>query len=514
MKRKTLHSSSLVFLGRSTLLNFLFALEAGIALVLDLVIAAVLGFSTTSDLLYAAWMLPQMIGRGIFQSLTAALMGLFLHQKNKMTAYNHAITVIAAAGILTAALFSLTSGLWLPISVPGIAGDIGSEAVPLAGIFSLMIAFLAIAETLRAVFYRENKKWWPTLSRFIAGLTTVSFVLFAGYKQNLALVAIAITAGTALEAAMDLAGFRWLLGFKIKLLWPNKDLRKEMRSVIGAPLLGSSVRVVAGTVERALASLLLPGSVVAVTYANRIINALDRLVFRGFVITTVQMHEGKKKLDLRANIRLVVIVALPITLIFAVLLQPLITVLFARGRFTSADVQTLTLVLQLYTPAILGIALTRIPFGLAYAQKHTKAILGFFVLSSITLILSEALFILAGLELYSFGLGYTLSIWVAYIWLYRLILKPRQTRLMNWIEIAQFVLIALIALAGTYWVTSLVRQRIFDSQQADWLILAFGIAGCACALVVAAVALRLEEARFIIRRALKSMGKGGRGTKT
>jgi len=62
---------------RSAVLNGLFAIEAGSMFLLDIALAATLGLGARSDILYAAWSLPLIIGRGAFQSLTNSLIGLF-----------------------------------------------------------------------------------------------------------------------------------------------------------------------------------------------------------------------------------------------------------------------------------------------------------------------------------------------------------------------------------------------------------------------------------------------------
>lgn len=493
------HLLPLSFLGRSGLLNALFALEAGANFLRDIIIAATFGLGVQSDALYAAWMLPQTLGRGVFQTLTNSFMGLFADQEDHVAAYNQAITVIAVVSLPLAALLSVTSPWWLPLTILSAAPKTRFVAIPLAGVLAWLIGFLALAETFRAIYYREGHWWLPSLARLVGGLVAIGLVLAAGWERNLPLAAWGVTIGAGLEALIGFVGLRWLLGLRFHPLWPEGGRWIEMGTVVGAPLAGQGVRVLAGAAERALASLLPPGSITVVTYANRIISTLERFVFRGFVIATIHMHPSEGKTDFRAHFRLVTLIALPISIVFAVLSHPLIAVVFGRGRFMVEDVQTLALALQVYAPAILGIALTRIPFGLAYARKQGGVVFGYFISVSSVLVLAEALFIYLGLGLRAFGLGYTLAIGLAFAWLYYSVLRPQRQRILSWADSARLLAVGLSAWIGTALLASLAGRWVVNAQWTNWLILAAGAGGCGCFLIIAAYILKLDEARQVLR---------------
>lgn len=490
---------SLSFLGRSVTLNSLFVLEAGANFFLDLVIAAAFGLGTHSDALYAAWMPPQKLGRGVFQTLTNSLMGLFADQKDCSAAYNQAITVISAVSLPMAALFSAASSWWLPLTVPGATLETRLAAIPLAGVLAWLTGFLALAETFRAIYYREGCWWLPSLARLVGGAVAIGLVLAARRGENLSLVAWGLTAGAGLEAFISFVCLRWLLGLRYRPLWPERSKWWEMGTVVGMPLAGQGVRMLAGVAERALASLLPPGSITVVTYTSRIINTLERLVFRGFVIATIHMHPSEGKTNLRARFRLIMLIALPISIIFVALSRPLVAVIFSRGRFTVEDVQTLALALRMYAPAILGIALTRIPFGLAYAKKQGSVVFGFFAVSSVVLVLAEAVFIHLGLGLRAFGLGYTLAIWLDFAWLYSFVLRPQRGCIWAWTDGARLLAVGLSAWIGTALLASLAGRQVIGSPWTDWLTLAAGSGGCGVLVVAAAYILNLDEVKQLLQ---------------
>lgn len=490
---------SLSFLRRSVALNSLFVLEAGANFLLDLVVAATFGLSANSDALYAAWVLPQVIGRGVFQSLTNSFMGLLADQEDRAAAYNQAITVIAVVSLPLVALLSVASSWWLPLTIPAAAPETRLVAIPLAGVLAWLTGFLALAETFRAIYYREDCWWLPSLARLVGGVVAIGLALAARGEKNLSLVAWGLTAGAGLEALIGFVGLRWLLRLRYRPLWPERGKLREMGTVVGAPLAGQGVRVLAGVAERALASLLPPGSITVVTYANRVISTLERFIFRGFVIATIHVHPSESKANVRTHFRLVTLIALPISTVFAVLSRPLVAVVFGRGHFTVEDVQTLAMALQIYAPAILGIALTRIPFGLAYARKQAGVVFGFFAVFSAALVLAEVLFIHLGLDLRAFGLGYTLAIGLAFGWLYYSVLRLQREFFWSWADSARLLVVGLSAWVGTAVLASLAGQWVISSRWADWLTLSAGAGGCVVFLVAAAYVLKLDEARQVLR---------------
>ena len=223
------------FLRRSVLLNGLFAVEGASMFLLDVVLAAALGLGSRSDSLYAAWSLPLTIGRGAFQSLTNSLIGLFAEAEDDNVAYSQSVTVIGVLSLAAAALMSLTSRWWFPLSVPGADAATRQAGVPLAAILAWLIALLALAETQRAIYYRLERVTFPSLTRVFGALAAIVLILLAARQQNLTLAAYGLVLGAAVEMLLGFAGLLWL-GVRPRLAWPPAAL-------IAAGLVGSALLV-------------------------------------------------------------------------------------------------------------------------------------------------------------------------------------------------------------------------------------------------------------------------------
>lgn len=484
---------------RSTLLNVLFALEGGAGFLLDLVVAAVFGMSAQSDALYAAWLVPQALGRGIFQGLTNSFLGLFADQRNDASDYNRAITIVLSLALPLAAVLSVSGSLWLPLTIPAAPLETKYAAVPLVRILAFIIGFSALTETFRAIHYRERCWWLPSVGRLFGTSAVIGLIWIARSRRDLTLVAWALVIGTGLEAIIGFAGFHLLLGARYRPLWPSRESLQSMKGMIGAPLLGQGVRVLAGIGERALASTLAPGSVTAVAYANRIINTLEHFVFRGFVISTIDARSLDQIRSLRGPSRLVMLISIPIATVLSVLARPLVAAVFGRGSFSASDVQALAITLQMYGPAVVAIALSRIPFGLSYAKQKGGVILGFFLSFSVALVAFEALLLLLGLDLRSFGVAYTLAMGTAVVWLYCGLSSSGVRHLLNRRDIVELLAMGLVTLLGTALFSAIIEDWAAGFQHNHWIALVAGLILCVLLPIVVAYALQLDEIKQVSR---------------
>jgi len=478
------------FVRRSVLMNSLFLAEGAIMFALDIALAASLGLSAQSDILYAAWSLPVTIGRGMFQSLTNSFMGLFAEADNQMKAYNQAITVIGIVAFVAAALLSLSARWWYPLSVPGATAATKLAGQPLAVILAWLIFVLALAETLRAIYYRSGRLVVPTAGRIVGTGATIVITLLAGAQQDLRLVAWGLLGGAIVETLVGFVGLAWVPDFRLRPSWPERVVLTNMVRSVGMPLTGQGVRVLGSIGERAMASLLGPGVLTAVTFAARLIAIVERFVFRGFQLATIQNYTAGTKQNYHARLRVVALLAVPLSVGLALLAPQLVNAVFARGRFSSDNAHTVAQVLQTYAPAILGLALISIPLGLAYARNLPRVVMLFFVLNTGALLVSEYALIRLGVGLRSFGLANSISAFAGLLWLTRIAAK--EDTLWKRVDTSQLLIIAGTAALGTFAVRSLAGLMVSGNLGAWLTLMASGVA-CLASAGIAARLLRVEE---------------------
>ncbi len=459
---------------------------------LDIALAASLGLGVRSDSLYAAWSLPLMIGRGAFQSLTNSLIGLFAEAEDDTVAYSQAMTVIGVTSFAIGMVLTLTSRYWFPLSVPGAAAEVRTSGVPLATILSWMIGFLALAETQRAIYYRLNKNHYPSIVRVLGAFASVGVILIASRQQNLVLAAGGLVVGAAIEMLLGYIGLRSMnqrLGFD----WPPTDRLRRMTRVVGLPIVGQVILIGASTAERALASFLGPGTVTAVVYANRIIQILERFVFRGFVITTIQSFAAGAAPRWRRDTRVLILISLPIMVVLAVVPDAIISILFERGRFTAESTQQVSFTLRAFAFAIPIVALNRVPYALAFAHNKSRELLTFYILFAATLVGSEVLLISLGVGLATFGVAYILAVLAGTIYLYTHILWVVDKDRWSVHEALRLVGVGVVSFAGTAIIAYLVQKLVADSAISSWITVLSTGGSSLLLLALAVWAFRLPE---------------------
>jgi putative peptidoglycan lipid II flippase len=491
------------FLRRSALLNALFTVEGGSMFLLDVALAATLGLGIRSDSLYAAWGLPLTIGRGAFQSLTHSLIGLFGEAEDDRLAYSQAITLIGAIAVAAALLMSITSRWWFSLSLPGATAEARLAGAPLAAILSWLIAPLALAETQRAVYYRLGKNVIPSVARVLGTSLSVILILLSAREQNLALVAYGLVCGAAAEMLIGFAGL-FTMGHRFTIAWPPADVLRRMTRVVGFPLLGQIVFIISGTAERALASFLGPGTLTAITYATRIFQMLERFVFRGFVITTIQEYAASALANWRRDMRLLLLLSIPLTVVFAVLPTAVITIFFERGRFTAESSQLVGLALRTYAFAIPIVAFSRIPYALAFARNKSRELLTYSVIYALALLGSEILLISLGVGAPAFGIAQIAAFATSTAWLYPRVMRGLNAPAWSVEEIARLLGVGVFVFTGTVLVVDAVQGFFLESTLVAWLTVLVGVNSSLLLIAAGAWIFRLPEiARFsrLLRKA-------------
>ena len=174
-----------------------------------------------------------------------------------------------------------------------------------------------------------------------------------------------------------------------------KRVVRQYLPLVGAAAMMSSTLLV----DQTMATLLAPGSVAALSYANKLVAlvltvgtmALGTAVLPYFskMVAATDWHGLKH--TLRTYTRLILLVTVPTTCLGLWLSKPLVSLLFQRGKFTAADVQLVSSIQSMY--------MLQIPF-------HTLGILFVRMISSLQM--NHVL-------LWNTLLGFTLNIALDYV---------------------------------------------------------------------------------------------------
>jgi putative peptidoglycan lipid II flippase len=177
-------------------------------------------------------------------------------------------------------------------------------------------------------------------------------------------MAVGVLAGGALQWWIQVPAAR-REGFRLRPAWDMKDPRlREVLGLLGPAVIGASAVQVNVLINASFAASLGDGPVSWLEYAFRLMQFPIGLL--GVAIATVTLplvsrhaamdDMGKFRSNLAHSTRLAFTLTLPAAVGLAVLAEPLVALLYQRGRFSAADTQSTALALRAYAIGLAGYA--------------------------------------------------------------------------------------------------------------------------------------------------------------
>jgi putative peptidoglycan lipid II flippase len=371
-------------LGAATLTGFL----------REAALADQLGVGRETDIYLIAFAIPEFVFIALPIVLSPAFIPLFvglrLHE-GETAAWRFGLQV---AGILLALLLAFTAlvALAAPLFLPWLAP--GFRPLALAqtqqALYRMLpaISLMGLAVLASAVLQVYRRFARPALSTAAYNLAFVAVLLGFPLLWPAGRAAWAVTIGAAVA-----------LTIQLPLLWRFRPaplhLSKGGQQARPSAALGDLARTAGPLaaayathhlillVDRAMATMLQPGSVATLNYAYRLALVAGQL--SGLAVSTVlfpRMSEQAVSDDrpgLRAGLagalRFVWLVGLPATGALIALRQPLVQVLFERGAFDQAATAAVSDVLPWYALAVLADALCQPLWRVLYARRRGWTVL-------------------------------------------------------------------------------------------------------------------------------------------
>lgn len=358
----------------------------------DMVVAGLLGTGTVADAWQAAFEIPNTLRRLASEgNLSAAFVPVFSgveRQGDEARTWRLAARFHTAVAVTVAALTVigiLIAPAVVPLLYPGYADVPGKLAltVQLTRMVFVYALFISLSAVLMAVLNARD--------RFAAAA-------FTPVLLNIAILAGGVTAwmaGVEAPVYFILAGavlgglLQWLflvpfaraegMRFGPRLDWADPELR-EIGQLIVPRLFGVGVVQVNILVGRMLASELGEGNVAALYFGSRI-TELTLGVFAISIATVVlpplsrQGAAGDRdgmRSTLAFALRQVTAITLPATVALIVLREPIVRVLFERGRFDAESTAITAAGLAGYAFGLVGVAGVRIIAPGFFALRDTR----------------------------------------------------------------------------------------------------------------------------------------------
>jgi putative peptidoglycan lipid II flippase len=357
----------------------------------NMVIAAIFGAGKSSDVFWAAFRIPN-----IFRQLVAegALPGVFIPSYAERRRRDGEEAAPVFVGRILSALTFLVSGItvlgivFAPAIVRllarGFAGTPGKLelTVYLTRLMFPYLCFISVAALMQAILNAHGRFAVSALSPILLNLAIVAASALAAPRMEEPTVALAIgvLVGGLLQMLVQLPAVLSLRAISRPRLDFSDPAVRGVFVLLIPRLFGFGIYAFNIALSTRFASVYGDGAVSYLTYANQVVE----LVRGGFVISVATailpllsqqaLEEDRRplKATLRFGLRMVAFVTVPWAVGLVALREPIIRVLFERGRFGAADTAVTAHVLSLYALGLVFVSSNNLLVGAHYARKDTR----------------------------------------------------------------------------------------------------------------------------------------------
>jgi putative peptidoglycan lipid II flippase len=323
----------------------------------DVLIAALLGAGPVADAFFVANRLPnlfrRLFGEGAFNAAFVPAFSGLLESEGHDAAQRFAGQ---AAAVMAFWLFGLT--ILAEVAMPYLMAVLapGFEAIPakfqlavtLSRIAFPYMPLICLTALLSGVLNGLDRFAAAAAAPVVYNLTSIAFML--GLLHVLPTAGHALAIGVSVSGVFQLALVAWAVrraGMRIHL--PRPRLTPEMRQLLKrmAPgLLGAGVTQLNLSVDVIIGSLLPPGTVAVLYYADRVnqlpLGTIGAAVGTALLPTLSRQVLGRTPWEaigtLNRAIEYALVLTLPAALALIVAREPIISVLFGRGAFSAVAV--------------------------------------------------------------------------------------------------------------------------------------------------------------------------------
>jgi putative peptidoglycan lipid II flippase len=359
----------------------------------DVLMASALGASVWSDMFFVAFKLPNLFRRIFAEgAFTQAFMPSFIASRHKGVF----ATAIFLRFLLFLMGFSLVVTLFpepmTKLMAWGWSWDLIDQTAPLTAINFWYLDLIFIVTFLATLLQYKEHFATTALSTALLNISMICALWFY-MKQDPKTVAYALSVAVLVGGVLQIAAHLFTLkhfnlhklligGWKYRNSKDVKEEEKHFKSLFLPGILGNSTPQISAFVDTLLATFLMSGSVSFLFYANRVFQlplALIAIATATVLFPTVSkaLKNGEEE---KAYANLTQAFWLLSFLLGAAMLggmffaEPIVWLLFERGKFTQVETLQTVYVLQMYMVGLLPFGLAKLFSLFLYAShRHKKA---------------------------------------------------------------------------------------------------------------------------------------------
>ncbi len=348
----------------------------------EILVAKYFGASLITDAYFVAYTIPMvlinMVISGGAYSATVPIFTKYLTNKDYKT-LGRLCDIILTYTFIISTVLVLIILFFAPYLVKfmgyGLKEEAFELAVKLTKVMTPMIIFLGLMSIFMGLLHAFQHFTVPSFNPFILGTTVIIFLVFLNKDIGIFSVAVGLVVGSGL---MCLASLIVLLKKQVKFSF-NLNFRykavSEFIHLFIPATIGSAVFGIYVIVNRIMASPLEEGSIAALDFGYMVMQtplstfslAISTAIFPFIAGYAAIKSYNELVGTMSKGIRMTALIYIPLALIFMVLCEPIIRLLFERGNFDTYDTMMTSKSLFFYSLGMIGLAVNFILLRVFYA---------------------------------------------------------------------------------------------------------------------------------------------------
>jgi putative peptidoglycan lipid II flippase len=368
----------------------------------ELAVAYQFGTGNAVDAFLIAFLVPSVVVNVVAGSLTAAFTPVYIQVRETQGAWAARRlfgSATAGSGALVLVMTCLLV-VFMPFGLRYLGASFSAEKLALTrSLFFLLVptVFLNGVATLWSAALNAEGRFAPVaLAPVCVPVLSLALVLFAGRSWGIYSLALGTVFGSLAQCGV-LAILLAREGMHVTPRWTG--MTPELRNVIAqyVPMVAGAV-LASGSwaVGQAMASMLPAGSVASLNYGNKVVAmiteigsmALATAVLPHFSVMVARNELRAIRRTTLVYVRLIVLSAVPATLVLILFSRTIVRLLFERGAFTDADTSLVARIQTLYLLQVPFVMVGMVFVRLASSLQRNRILL---VGAAITLPLNVAL---------------------------------------------------------------------------------------------------------------------------
>jgi putative peptidoglycan lipid II flippase len=377
-----------------------------LGIVRELFLAAQIGVSVELDAFLIALVLPTTLGNVITTGTVTALVPAYLgvragdDRRKALEFVGGILAWVVLAGLAVTVRLELLAGTAIAIAGPGLGAEPRIRAIGYLQLLAPLAVVVAVSAILYAVGQAEERFATLALANLVGPVVTLATMFILWGRLGLMSVAVGSLIGPIATVAILVAS-AWKASLLPRLTAhiPRGELMAFVRHA--APLVASgAVLQVNAVADRAIASLLVPGGVSALRYADVLVRApigaiapaWGSAIYPALVRTAGPRAATSLGSAAERSLRLVIAVFVPIAALTAAVAPVAVEVAYGRGAFKAADLALTASLVVAFAPLLAVLMISPVLVGAHNARRRgTILLIGGTLNAILNLVLDVAL---------------------------------------------------------------------------------------------------------------------------